>query len=228
MNGLKKAGRLALDLLFPPRCPLCDAVLGFCPVCENCRSQEPVLLRVPGQAVEAKGHALTFVTAAYAPYWYEGVVRQAVWRIKSDEREDAAKAMAARMAACLRAAGVAPGLVLPVPSSKLELRRRGYSPPALLARALAAELALPCREDVLEKPFETRHQRGLGPAERRANLLGAFRVARREEVQHRRVLLVDDVLTTGATLNECAKMLLAAGAQDVSAVCAAVTRTEEG
>lgn len=220
--------RLALKLLFPPRCPLCDAVLGFYPVCGACAGQEPSLRRPDGAPVEKNGRLLAFVEAAYAPYWYEGPVRQAVWRVKYDEREDTARAMTARMADQLRAAQFSPQLILPVPASKKELRSRGYAPPALLARLLGRALAAPCREDVLQKPFETRHQRGLGPEERRANLIGAFRVAPREAVRDRRVLLVDDVLTTGATLDECAKMLLAAGAAQVRTVCIAVTRQEEG
>lgn len=228
MTAQKGLRRLALDLLFPPRCPLCDAVLGFRPACGACAGQDPLLRRPDGMPVEQAGHLLTFVEAAYAPYWYEGPVRQAVWRVKYDEREDTARAMAARMAEQLRAASFAPELILAVPSSKKELRSRGYAPPALLARLLGQALDAPVRQDVLQKPFETRHQRGLGPQERRANLIGAFRVTPREAVRGRRVLLVDDVLTTGATLDECAKMLLAAGASQVRAVCIAVTRQEEG
>ena len=228
MTAENRLRRLALALLFPPRCPLCDAVLGFRQTCGACAAVEPPLRRPDGEPVAKEGHLLTFVEAAYAPYWYEGPVRRAVWRVKYDEREDTARAMAARMADQLRAAGYAPALILPVPSSKGELRRRGYAPPALLARLLGQALDVPVREDVLQKPFETRHQRGLGPQERRANLIGAFQVTPRQAVRDKQVLLVDDVLTTGATLDECAKMLLAAGAAQVRAVCIAVTRQEEG
>jgi ComF family protein len=111
-----------------------------------------------------------------------------------------------------------PDLLLPIPLHPSSEARRGYNQSALLARALAHAAGLPCVEDALVRARRTSTQTRLDPERRRRNLAGAIAVARPALVRGRRVTLVDDVVTTGATLGAAVEALLAAGAGAVTAV----------
>jgi ComF family protein len=102
-------------------------------------------------------------------------------------------------------------MVTPVPLSMYRFKERGYNQAALLAAPIAYGLGLPYCPKAVERTRETRSQVGLNVADRRANVSGAF-YARRSEVQGKGVLLIDDVATSGSTLDDCARALLAAGA----------------
>jgi ComF family protein len=108
-------------------------------------------------------------------------------------------------------------LVLPVPLSRQRLQERGFNQAWELARRAAATLQRPARHDLLSRPVESAHQADLPRAERERNLRGAFMVEprRRAELQGRRVALVDDVFTTGATAREATQALLRGGAAAV-------------
>lgn len=108
--------------------------------------------------------------------------------------------------------------ILPVPASS---KQRGYNVPERMAQPLARAVGVPVVTDALTRARSTRRQEGLSLDERLANVAGAFRVARPEAVEGKRILLVDDVLTTGATASACAQALLDAGAQSVFAVALA-------
>ena len=114
-----------------------------------------------------------------------------------------------------------------LPSTRKERRRRGYDVPLLLARALSEALAIPLWDDILVKEFETKRQHELPLAERKGNLLGAFGLRGDAALSGRRVLLCDDVATSGATLDECAKTLKAGGAAAVWGVVFASTPRQE-
>lgn len=119
-----------------------------------------------------------------------------------------------------QAPGPAPDLVVPVPLHALRLRARGFNPAVPLARAVAAEVGAPCECVALERIRDTPSQTGLDRRERRRNVAGAFRC---RAAMPETVWLVDDVLTTGATLSECARALRGRGARRIVAVCAART-----
>lgn len=108
-------------------------------------------------------------------------------------------------------------LLLPVPLHAKKLKRRGYNQSALLARALGGILHLPEAEDVLVRVRNTPSQTGFGREGRLQNMRGAFACVRPEAVKGKTVLLIDDVATTGATLEGCAEALKAAGAKKVMA-----------
>ena len=124
---------------------------------------------------------------------------------------------AATLARAVGAATSHADVVLPVPLAGPRLRERGYNQAWELARGAARARALPARADWLERVIDTPHQLALPREQRAANLRGAFALttAGREQLAGRRVALVDDVLTTGATLAEASRMLLAAGAVEV-------------
>ena len=131
-------------------------------------------------------------------------------------------ALAAELAArsARRAPDAAPDLVVPVPLHPRRLRARGFNPALVVARAVARTAAAPLAATALERVRDTPSQTGLSAAERRRNVRGALRARRAVPA---RVWLVDDVITTGATLREAARALRAAGARTVVAVCAART-----
>ena len=224
-SRLARLPALGMELLFPARCPFCDAVLGFSGPCEACAEILRPLCRAAGTPVPAEGHEMRWMDAVYAPYFYESIVQNAILRMKFHGRPDLARPLAGRMAETLREAGpsLRAEMIVPVPSGRGELRRRGYDVPLNLARLLGKALHLPVRE-ALYKTRETTPQAGLSGEERRRNLHGAFAVRGDAAVAGRRILLVDDVYTTGTTLDECAGALKAAGTALCTGICIAAVR----
>ena len=223
------------QLLFPRRCPCCRRVLGTLPFCEVCAPRLEELRRGPVMRLDVSRHYLGALDGAAAPYRYEGVVRSAILRAKYEGESWTAVELGVEMTARLFGAEVemhfaepVPGLVsgaaigydciVPVPATS---RRRGYNVPERMAQPLARAVGVPVVTDALTRARSTRRQEGLSLDERLANVAGAFRVARPEAVEGKRILLVDDVLTTGATASACAQALLDAGAQSVFAVALA-------
>ena len=210
-----------LDLLFPPRCVFCHGFLnrGAEPVCAACRRDLPYTR--PGG--EKHGD---FFAVCVAPLYYEGDVRESLRRYKFHETPGYAKTYGEFVADCVREklAGRY-DLMSWVPLSRKRLRERGYDQSKLLAEAAAALLGERAVK-TLEKPKNVAKQSAAGPAEkRRANIAGAYRVPDPTVIAGRRILLIDDIVTTGATLSECARTLRAAGAKEV--VCAALAQTRE-
>ena len=113
--------------------------------------------------------------------------------------------------------------IIPVPASG---RKRGYNVPCLMALPLEQALGVPLYSEALERTRAKRHQAGLPFEERFANVAGAFRVRRPEQVDGKRILLVDDVVTTGATAAACTQALLAAGAESVFILAMAVSEID--
>ncbi len=137
---------------------------------------------------------------------------------KFNAREDLAGPLARLLSQAVdAAAGPAPELVLPIPLSAQRLAERGYNQAWELARRTARLQGCPARHDVLLRPSDTAHQAELTRAARQRNLAGAFMVDPRQRgvVQGRRVVLVDDVMTSGATAREAASTMLRAGAAAV-------------
>ena len=208
-----------LDLLFPPRCVFCGKLLatGERDFCARCQRELPWL---EGPAAEQTGE---FFSLCAAPLRYQGVVRDSIRRYKFKGRQGYHKAYGKLVAQCVHdhLAGKY-DLITWVPLSEKRKKERGYDQAFLLASAAALELG-DVAVETLRKARNTDPQSGLeGEAERRANVLGAYIAVDPELVAGRRVLLIDDVVTTGATFSECARVLRTMGAKDV--VCAALAR----
>jgi len=221
MSGPGLRERL-MELLFPPKCVFCrrvlpDGVRGLCP---DCAAEMPYTQDGGRQ----KGGFYEF---CIAPLRYEGALRESFLRYKFGGMSSYAAAFGALLADCIKAEPEAVWDELSwVPLSAERLRQRGYDQARLLAEATARELgcgAVP----LLEKGRHTPAQSGLTEAEaRHTNVSGAFRVPEPGRVEGRRILLIDDIVTTGATLSECARVLRYAGAERV--LCAALARAREG
>ena len=210
-----------LDLLFPPKCPFCQSILETPadPVCPACQKSLPWLV---GRAGERK---VDFTQGCCSPLAYRGAVREAIHRYKFSGVRAYARPFGLLMAQCVQdRPEMAPELITWAPLSRKRRRERGYDQGELLARAMAKQLGLPA-VPTLVKARHTQPQSGLDSAEaRRANALGAYAILNGAEVAGRRVLLADDVVTSGATLSECARTLLEAGAECVWCVTLAQAR----
>ena len=230
-----------LDLLCPPHCPACHVLMpaptGLCPACSfslyPLGNACPVCARpedVPTPSVCARCRRVPPPFASVsAPFRYGGELATAIKRFKfgggrGRGRPELARPLAALLCDELGRAARGVDLIVPVPLSRQRLRARGFSQAHRLAQALVAsqkkpELAL----HALARIVDTREQARLSRAERQENVAHAFAVTRagRTLVAQRRILLVDDVVTTGATVASCARTLLAAGAYRVDVLALA-------
>ena len=206
-----------LDLFFPPRCAFCrrTGVHGVCADCERTLPYAKV------QLCEGAGFG-----RCASPLLYEDAVRESLLRFKFHGAQSAAEGYGELLARCAaEELGGQFDTVTWVPVSKKREHERGYDQARLLAKATAKALGLPLTP-TLHKQRNTQPQSGTGDAaKRRANIAGAYRMKTGADVIGKRILLMDDIVTTGATLSECARVLGKAGAEQV--VCATVARSAD-
>ena len=206
-----------LDLLFPPKCPFCGRIVekkGICPKCEK---------DLPWTAGKEVLREESGGLCCAAPLWYEGLAREGILRFKFHGAASA-PALGELVARC--AAEALSGrfdTVTWVPVSRKRLRKRGFDQARLLAEE-ACRLWETKPVQLLEKNVDNPRQSGItGEAARRANVLGVYELKKGAEAAGRRILLIDDICTSGATMKECIRVLTDAGAQSV--VCAALAHT---
>ena len=207
-----------LDFLFPPKCMFCRKVLpvgqrGCCSICEQKLIQD-----IPPR------RGVNFTTC-YAPMIYEGTVRDALIRFKFRDRPGYATELGKILADCIREnLSGQYDIITWVPVSEKRLKQRGYDQAMLLA--MAAALALDdVAVETLKKRKDTPAQSSLdGADQRRTNVIDAYEIVDPELVAGQRILLIDDIITTGATLEEASRTLKRAGAASV--VAAAVAKTQ--
>ncbi|MBE7004489.1 MAG: ComF family protein [Ruminococcaceae bacterium] len=208
---------LLLDLLFPPKCPFCGAldVHGVCSKCEKALPRMETALR------EGAPYGKCAV-----PLKYEGAVREAILRFKFRGGQSAAEGLGMLLAQCAaEELGGEFDIVTWAPVSEKRRRERGYDQAELLARA-AAKCWDTRPERLLKKLRDNPPQSGLGAAERRGNVLGIYGAAQPDKIKDARVLLIDDIVTTGSTLGECVRVLKESGAQSVVCACVASATTQ--
>jgi ComF family protein len=203
-----------LDLLAPRRCAGCDALAcehdaAFCDACAPLIEQAGAAWRPP------RPEAAAFV--------YGGPLADAIARMKYARRPELARPLGALLAEASRAYAGLVDRVMPLPLHPLRLRERGFNQSAVLAAAVARSLGLPLDAASLRRVRRTDDQAGLSRARRAENVRAAF--ALRARMPAARVLLIDDVRTTGATLAEAARALLEAGCLEVRTL--ALARAED-
>ena len=207
-----------LSLLFPPKCTLCGKILAKneTDLCHNCRENAP-------EFKKAKRN-IPFIAHWTALWYYKDNVRSSIKRFKFHNRRSYSAVYARHLALHLQS--IDPDtydLLTWVPVSALRRLKRGYDQSALLAADLGRELNLPATH-MLRKIRHTPPQSTIrDAAKRRINVLGAYKQVSDTPIAGKRIILVDDVVTTGATASECARVLLSAGAKEVffAAVAAA-------
>jgi ComF family protein len=219
--------------LLPPQCHCCDKFLeeGQQGICSGCLSEihwiEPPLCSVCGTPFVSRevvnhtcGACLSkrkYFTMARALGSYDGSVQEAIHRWKYEGRTSFSPFFGKWMAEglCRYWAPKFFDLLIPVPLHPHRLRERGFNQALLLAKELSHRTGIPYRKRILQKRKPTLPQVSLSGVEREKGVRGSFRVVGREGLEGKSILLVDDVYTTGATVNECSKVLLAGGAKRV-------------
>lgn len=231
--------RALLDLLFPPLCHCCKAFIpeaGDLFICAECLKKIHFLVApfcracgTPFGTEEGRDHICgaclihpPFHTCRSATL-FDGPVQELVHRFKYGRRVHLSQPLGLLTARALApfCEEAAPDLMLPVPLHRKKLRQRGYNQSQLIGAVLGKEWGVPLELGNLRRIRWTEPQTGLDAADRRGNVSGAFALRDPQRVKGKRVLLVDDVLTTGSTVRSCAKPLREAGAAAIFVVTVA-------
>ena len=205
---------MILDLLFPKKCILCRNLLSKneTDLCHSCRQNAPEF--------SPSRNNIPFVAGWTAVWYYKDDVKKSIQRYKFRNARSYAAAYGRFLALRIQQMQVDFDYITWVPVSFRRKFQRGYDQVELLARAVSRELDIPILP-TLKKARHTPTQSGLrGASQRKANVLGAYRTLPDCKLSGMTVLLLDDVITTGATASECAKVLLSSGAKEI--YCAAV------
>ena len=238
MAVVKQFFNALLDVILPPICHICHSFIPNAErlhICPSCREQLPLvssplcpICGIPFAGIgndHRCGACLTHqphFDTARAPFLYEGAVRDLIHAFKYNRlthlRHPLALLALEGLDECRD-----PHLIVPVPLHRSRLRQRGFNQAALLGSVLSRQLSLPMLPDALVRNRRTEPQIELSGAERRLNVKGAFSVKKPDLVAGKRILLLDDVMTTGSTMDECAKELKKAGAAMV--IAATIART---
>lgn len=230
--------RQTASILFPPRCPLCDGLL---PPGENvhahCARKLPVITgnvclkcgkAVHGSRVEYCDDCLRnrhVFDNGRALFLYQGVMKECMYRFKyANRREYAvwfAKEAVKRKGDWLMQQE--PQLIIPIPMYRKKQQQRGYNQALVFARALSDETGIPFSRNFVQRIHDTKPMKFLNNIERKNNLKNAFQAAE-NIVKYKKVLLVDDIYTTGYTMDEVARELRIAGVDHISFLCVCIGR----
>lgn len=203
VDGLCDHCRERLEAVEEPRCIKCGKHLPENMICPDCREISPMY------------------TEASAPYYYTGLLKHMILELKYHNKRWYAEPIGRIVAREYLAKRWRVDYAVPVPMHHGKLKSRHYSQTELIAQAFSEATSVPIRTDVMIKKRETTSQANLSRRERMNNLLDSFCVMKPGDVYKKRILLIDDTLTTGATVAECAKLLTLCGAERVYVLCAA-------
>lgn len=231
---MKKINDILRVIFYTRKCRYCKRVIDVrktvCPECENdiVRIEGDICFRCGFQASDChcKNKAHHYLRIC-APYYYSGAGKRAVIRLKYSKDVYIAKPLAEDMADAFNKhySEMDFDFCTFVPSHKKDIKKRGYNQAQLLANELGNILGIPC-EELLIKTTVTTPQHTLNESMRSGNLLGSIQLNPDcfEKIQNARILLCDDIKTTGSTLDECAKTLLICGAAEVDCITACIAK----
>lgn len=243
-SALLSTGRAGLDLIYPPVCTCCSAELEssedgllLCGTCRNDLVSPKMACPACGLTVPASNMSIADCSQCRENRnrfrgvarlgTYEGLLRSSVLRMKHAAERPLACALARLLLSVQNKMlqGFQADVVVPVPMHWRRRLWRGMNSPAIVAEQIAAALSLPCAAHILRRSRATRPQAELPPTRRRQNVRGAFKAPAHQDLSGARVLLVDDIMTTGATCNEGTRALLARGAAYVAVAILARAET---
>jgi len=243
MFSVKQLFHALLDVFLPPICHICHSFIpnaGTLHICKTCRDSLPLvsspLCPVCGIPFIGTGsdHRCSACLSnpphfdtARAHFLYEGPIRDLIHSFKYNRKTHLRNPLALMTLEGMSVFLVNqnPHLIIPVPLHRSRLRQRGFNQAVLLGRAISHQLSLPMSPNTLARTRPTEPQIDLSAAQRQVNVKGAFTVSKPDQVAGKRILLLDDVMTTGSTMNECAKELKKAGADVV--IAATIARTDQ-
>lgn len=198
-----------ISLLYPRKCPFCSRVIDENKLlCTDCGKKLPF--------IEAgRPRSFAYVDACYSALEYSGCVRESIHRFKFQGAAAYAEIYGTFLAKCIDENGIFCDIITWVPLSRARLRKRGYDQAGLLAEAVAGYMGLEAKP-LLKKTRNNRAQSGLrGETARKANVKDVYMLSGDCSLEGRRIFLIDDVVTTGATMSECAGVLRKAGAAEI-------------
>lgn len=215
MSALYVFLRHLAALLYPTRCPICNKVIGamdsFCNECEDGLIKYNYNLNMP---------KIKKFTAAFE---YNDKIAPAIFIMKDGIGGNAPYALGTALAERIKSVGIQADFIVPVPMYRENLRKRGFNQAELIAKEVERILDIEVRTDIVSKNRKTLPQKELTKVQRKINLKGAFSVANKSEVKNKRILVIDDVCTTGSTLSEIANLLTECGAESIFCACACKT-----
>ena len=228
-------GYAILDFILPLHCAACGRTIAsgggyVCPMCmDNLKRLPSEILNIE---FNKKFAETNYVTAYWAPYmFFPGTgIQNIVHQFKYKNKFRVAQEMGRVSGNLFKSEGVSfdAGYIIPVPLFRTKRVQRGYNQSEYIAKGLNEILGIPVLRSALKRIRNTRTQTGLDIDERKQNMEGAFTVKNIEAISGKNIILVDDVVTTGATINECAKTLKEAGAGDVFVISFALTGLGRG
>lgn len=233
---VKSALKFFECIFLPNRCIFCGKLIApFEEKCEECEVNLPVIngeiCRKCGQKKEecaCKYERTKFYDAIAAPFYYEDAIKEGIHRFKFQREKYLGKVYARYLADCFRErySGESFDCIACVPVDRKKRGYRGFNQSEVLAKELSKLISVPFRGDMLKKLYPNREQVGLKGRRRIGNVLGVFDVNDKYNLNGKRILLIDDVKTTGSTLSECGKMLFLYGADKVFCLTVAVVKSK--
>ena len=211
-----------IRLIYPVKCMVCEKILKEDSILSLCDTCYELLPRYAKGFV--KMPELPYVDKLLAAYYYDEGMDSAIHSMKFNNQPKLAQTFAYLIYEEMMKASCQPDIdmVLPIPMHLKKKRKRGYNQSELLAIELSALLRIEMPKNLLTKVINTRPQVGLRREERLCNTEGAFDVTDETQVNGKNILLIDDVVTTGTTLNTCAKILYEKGASNIYACVIAI------
>lgn len=227
-----------MRLLYPPRCTFCQEIIPltvdnlWCYDCQEAYPliEDPVCKKCGKQLAHDDDHCLDCKTTTHhytqgiALYPYEGAVQEAIYRFKYGGRRKYAQFFAKMMYHKLKETAFfhKVDLIIPVPVSKERLQQRGYNQAEELAKYLSNMSKIPYNRNILIRQKHTKPQSGFSPAQRYENIQDAFLTTGSLPPEYQVILVIDDIYTTGSTINECSKILKNAGAIQIYSCVASI------
>lgn len=232
MGWLRSIALQTLDFMLPPRCSSCGAIVdqlhSFCSDCwkkvdflgnSGCDSCGRPLAATDAERCGACLARPPRIARSRAAVAYDDLTRSLAIRLKYGRKVALARTMARFMAPLIDQEAVGEALLVPVPLHRRRLWQRGFNQSALIASDLSRRLGIKSDPMILARTRSTPPLKGLNQKQRQRTVAGAFAVTDKAAIAGRRIILVDDVLTTGATAEACARALQRAGASRVELVC---------
>lgn len=232
MFDIKKAGAFTLDLIFPNRCPLCGEVINWkYEYCQGCFDELPYTGEefchscgnISSSCICHRNENL--FSRCYAAFYYLDSAKGGVVYLKNTKNNVFPRLFAEKIRSDIEADPYKfkADFIVPVPMSKTKLRKRGFNQAEVLADALSQQLNIPICNNALVKSISFVAQHKLSATRRKSNASHLYSAGKNIDIKGKTVIIVDDVMTTGSTINSCAEILLGMGAEKIIAAVAAST-----
>ncbi|MCI5945572.1 MAG: double zinc ribbon domain-containing protein [Oscillospiraceae bacterium] len=232
MFDIKKAGAYTLDLIFPNRCPLCGEVINWkYEYCQGCFDELPYTGEefchgcgnISSSCICHRNENL--FSRCYAAFYYLDSAKGGVVYLKNTKNNVFPRLFAEKIRSDIEADPYEfkADFIVPVPMSKTKLRKRGFNQAEVLADALSQQLNIPICNNALVKSISFVAQHKLSATRRKSNASHLYSAGKNIDIKGKTVIIVDEVMTTGSTINSCAEILLRMGAEKIIAAVAAST-----